>query len=96
MQKDGHERRFAVNKNKFFVEYCKENIIVNFEGDLHVFTEGVAFTTSSSTFGNGDKKYIKTETDTGADIAIINEQSGLEVMQHYEIFGEAICQYNEF
>jgi len=84
-----------VNKNKFFEEYCRENIIVNFEGDLHVFTEGVAFTSSSSTFRNGDKKYIKTETDIGADIAIINEQSGLEVMQHYEIFGEVICQYNE-
>ena len=84
-----------MSKNKFFEEYCKENIFVNFEGDLHVFTEGVAFTSSSSTFKNGDKKYIKTETDNGADIAIINEQAGLEVIQHYEIFGEAISQYNE-
>lgn len=84
-----------MNKNKFFEEFCKENIIVNFEGDLHVFTEGVAFTASSSTFEDGDKNYVKTETDTGADIAIINERSGLEVLQHYEIFGEVIRQHNE-
>ena len=29
--------------NKFFEEYCKDNIILNFEGDIHTFNEGVAF-----------------------------------------------------
>lgn len=81
--------------NSFFDEYCKENIIVNFEGDTHTFTEGVAFIGSSSTFKNGNKKYIKTETDKGADIAIVNENTGLEVTEHYEIYGEVIRQYNE-
>ena len=58
--------------NESFNEFCKENVIVNFEGDLHVFTESVAFTDSSSTLKKGDKEYIKTEADKGADIKIVN------------------------
>lgn len=81
--------------NEFFNEFCKENVIVNFEGDLHVFTESVAFTDSSSTLKKGGKEYIKTETDKGADIKIVNKDTGLEVIEHYEIYGEVIRQYNE-
>lgn len=81
--------------NNFFAEYCNDNVIVNFEGDTHTFTEGVAFIGSSSTFEKGEKKFIKTETDKGADIAIVNEDTGLEVIEHYEIYGEVIRQYNE-
>ena len=81
--------------NKFFEEYCKDNIILNFEGDIHTFTEGVAFVFSSSTYENGNKTYLKTETDKGVDIKVVNEDSGLEVLQHFEIYGEVIRQYNE-
>ena len=78
--------------NKFFEEYCKDNIILNFEGDIHTFTEGVAFVFSSSTYENGNKTYLKTETDKGVDIKVVNEDSGLEVLQHFEIYGEVIRQ----
>lgn len=81
--------------NDFFENYCKENVIINFEGDEHVFTEGVAFTTSSATFSAGEKVYLKTETEKGADIVIQNEGQKLEIRQHYEIYGETIRQYNE-
>ena len=84
-----------VKTNDFFEKNCKENVILNFEGDMRVFTEGIAFTSSSSTFSNGEKTYTKTQTPKGADITINNSESGVEVVQHYEIFGNAVRQYNE-
>lgn len=81
-------------ENKFFEKYCKENVIVNFEGDLHVFTEGVAFTSSSETFSEGEKKYEKILRDYGAEIIVTNEDKGVEVRQEYEFFGDAVRQRN--
>lgn len=81
--------------NRTFDDYCKENVIVNFEGDRHVFTEGISFTSSSSTFSEGDRKVVEKETEKGRDITIINSQSGIAVTQHYAFYGEAVRQYNE-
>lgn len=80
--------------NDFFEKYCKENVIVNFEGDIHVFTEGVAFTSSSETFAKGDKDYKKTMRDGGAEIVVTNKDTGVEVRQNYEFFGDVIRQHN--
>lgn len=81
--------------NDFFDKYCKENVIVNFEGDTHVFTEGVAFTSSSSTFADGEKEYSVKKRGNGADIVIENKTTGVEVCQHYDFYGDVIRQYNE-
>lgn len=81
--------------NDFFDKYCRENVIVNFEGDTHVFTEGVAFTSSSSTFADGEKEYDVKKRGNGADIVITNKDSGVELSQHYDFFGNVIRQHNE-
>lgn len=79
-------------KNMLFDELCNENITVNFEGDEHVFTEGVAFTTSSETFLCGERKFQKSINGDSAQIIITNEDTGVEVNQHYEFFGDVIRQ----
>ncbi len=81
--------------NRTYDAYCKENVIINFEGDRHVFTEGIAFTSSSSTFSEGEKKMVEQETEEGRDIIITNQKSGAEVTQHFAFFGETVRQYNE-
>lgn len=81
-------------KNMLFDELCNENITVNFEGDEHVFTEGVAFTTSSETFLCGERKFQKSINGDSAQIIITNEDTGVEVNQHYEFFGDVIRQKN--
>ena len=81
-------------KNMLFDELCNENITVNFEGDEHVFTEGVAFTTSSETFLCGERKFQKSINGDSAQITITNEDTGVEVNQHYEFFGDVIRQKN--
>lgn len=81
--------------NDFFEKCCKENLIVNFEGDTHVFTEGVAFTSSSSTFSEGSKEYVMKKRADGAEIFVTNADSGIEVCQHYDFFGDVIRQHNE-
>ena len=80
--------------NKLFNELCNENIIVNFEGDTHVFTEGVAFTSSSETFWQGEKEYKKINRDESAEISITNKNTGIEICQNYEFFGDVIRQKN--
>lgn len=81
--------------NRTYDEYCNENVIVNFEGDRHVFTEGIAFTASSSTFADGERRVVRKETEAGRDITIINMESKAVVTQHYAFYGEAVRQYNE-
>ena len=84
-----------MKSNNFFEENCKENVVLNFEGDKNGFT-GVVFTNySSATFSKGEKTYTKTQTEKGADIAVKNIDSGVEVVQHYEVFGNAVRQYND-
>lgn len=81
-------------KNEFFEKYCNENVIVNFEGDLHVHTEGVAFNCSSKTFSQGERSFARTLHDHGAQITVTNKTTGIEVCQNYQFFGDVIRQYN--
>lgn len=80
--------------NGFFEQFCKENFIVNFEGDLHTFTEGVAFTSSSQTFSEGEITFETKKNNENATITAENIKTGVEVVQHYEFFGDVIRQHN--
>ncbi len=80
--------------NGFFERFCKENFIVNFEGDLHTFTEGVAFTSSSQSFSSGEKEFKKEITENGAKIVVENKKSGVEITERYEFFGDTVRQCN--
>lgn len=81
-------------ENKLFEELCNENITVNFEGDTHVFTEGVAFYVSSESFLNGEREFKRTYDDDGAKIVIANKDTGINVCQQYEFFENVIRQKN--
>ena len=67
-----------------------ENFIINFEGDTHVLTEGVAFTSSSESFCVGQKEYNK-----GDGIkSVYNIDTKIKVDQHISLFDDVIVQYN--
>lgn len=73
------------------------NFQLNVEGDMHVFTEGNAFSYSSESLysGNGSLDYGKAEGGK-KDVTVNRTDRGLQVVQHYEFFEDSctVAQYN--
>lgn len=73
------------------------NFQLNVEGDMHVFTEGNAFSYSSESLyaGSGTVDYGKAAGGK-KDVTVNRTERGLQVVQHYEFFENccAVAQYN--
>lgn len=89
---------FYCIENVFFDNDNKsDNFTINFEGDSHVFTEGVAYTSKGPMWSNSKKTYsCKDVSDTEKDVTVLAEDIGVQVTQHYKMFssGNAVRLYN--
>lgn len=83
----------SIEEYWYNIETDRENFYLNIEGDMHSFLEGTTFSSSSSSWYQGEKEYAFKETGNEKQVEIFNKDSLISVTQHYRFFDD--CQVVE-